>query len=258
MSFHVTELARVTSGPMGSDSSCGDNGAFDIESREPGWRLAIIASDGSDDAGVPEALGWEHVSVHAYKARPASDWQQPPVRQRTPTWKEMAFIKGLFWDDEDVVMQLHPQRSQYVNNHPNVLHLWRSRLREIPTPPAILVGVLESGKAVDAVDPVAGGGEGVPHATQSSLSPTFLGGEGRALIEQAEIYEQRLRRVATHPEAGPEWLRGADIIRGLLALLTVSGAAHQEAEQNDLEARIGDPDVPPSPPVPQPPSESHA
>lgn len=106
MSFHVTELARVTSGPMGSDSSCGDNGAFDIESPEPGWRLAIIASDGSDDAGVPEALGWEHVSVHAYRGRTITrhvhhDFlvgERPytsghPAQMRTPTWKEMAFIK---------------------------------------------------------------------------------------------------------------------------------------------------------------------
>lgn len=132
MSFHVTEMARVTSGRMASSFIDGNNGAFDMESPEPGWRLALIASDGSEDAGVPEALGWEHVSVRAYRG----------AQSRTPTWKEMAFIKGLFWDDEDVVMQLHPRRSEYVNNHPNVLHLWRHRTREIPTPPPILVGVL--------------------------------------------------------------------------------------------------------------------
>jgi hypothetical protein len=131
MSFHVAELARVTSGPMRSDATFGNNGAFDLESPEPGWRLGIIASDGSDP-DVPESDGWEHVSARAYRGQ----------QSRTPTWKEMNFLKDLFWDAEDVVMQLHPRRSEYVNNHPHVLHLWRSRLREIPTPPALLVGVV--------------------------------------------------------------------------------------------------------------------
>src|SRR5262245_32080714 len=107
-------MARITSGRMASDASYGNNGAFDIESPEPGWRLAIIASDGSEDCGVEGALGWEHVSLRAYRG----------AQNRTPTWKEMAFIKGLFWDDEDVVMQLHPRKSEYVNVHPYVLHLW--------------------------------------------------------------------------------------------------------------------------------------
>jgi len=53
----------------------------------------------------------------------------------------MAYVKDLCWDDEDVVMQLHPRKSEYVNNHPHVLHLWRPRHEMIPTPPSILVGV---------------------------------------------------------------------------------------------------------------------
>jgi hypothetical protein len=145
MAFHVSELSRVTSGRMRSSFMDGNNGAFDIESPEPGWRLAIIASDGTEDIGVPEALGWEHVSVHAYRPgsqRPRSVTTKPDL-VRTPAWKEMVYVKDLFWDAEDVVMQLHPKRSEYINQHPKVLHLWRSRLREIPTPPPILVGVLQ-------------------------------------------------------------------------------------------------------------------
>jgi hypothetical protein len=61
---------------------------------------------------------------------------------RTPTWREMSYVKDLCWDGEDVVMQLHPKRSEYVNNHPHVLHLWRPVDAEIPTPPSIFVGVL--------------------------------------------------------------------------------------------------------------------
>lgn len=137
MSFHAPERARITSHPVfGSSSADGNNGAFDLDSPEPGWRLALIVSDGTD-ADVPEGLGWEHVSIHAYRGHDG-----PTLRMRTPTWREMSYVKDLFWDGEDIVMQLHPKKSEYVNNHPNVLHLWRPTHRDIPTPPSLLVGVL--------------------------------------------------------------------------------------------------------------------
>jgi hypothetical protein len=143
MSFHVPEAARDTTHPqLGSTSAAGNNGAFFLQSPEPGWRLAVIASD-SSDPGIPdEWRGWEHVSVHAFR-----DAARNLVRMRTPTWKEMAFVKDLFWDGDDVVMQLHPRKSEYVNNHPHTLHLWRSTRTPIPTPPSILVGVLDQAKA---------------------------------------------------------------------------------------------------------------
>ncbi len=127
--FHVPELARDTTHRiLASTSADGNNGAFDIESPEPGWRLTLIASDGSDPT-IPEK--WEHVSVHAYKAS---------GQMRTPNWKEMCAVKRLCWDAEDVVMQLHPQESEYVNLHPHVLHLWRPINETIPTPPSYFVG----------------------------------------------------------------------------------------------------------------------
>ena len=140
MSFHVPELSRILSGPMGTDASYGNNGAFELESPEPGWRLFAICSDGHDPE-VPEADGWEHVSVSARQGR----------RSRTPSWKEMAYVKRLCWDAEDVVVQYHPRESEYVNCHPNVLHMWRSTTQAFPTPHPMLVGPLESGKAGDAV-----------------------------------------------------------------------------------------------------------
>jgi hypothetical protein len=131
MSFHVPEAARLIDHPtMGSTFLDGHNGAFVLESPEPGWQLWTIASDGTDH-GVPAAVGWEHVSVHAHNGK---------ARSRIPSWREMVFIKETFWDPEDVVMQLHPARSQYINNHPAVLHLWRPRHLVIPTPDPILVG----------------------------------------------------------------------------------------------------------------------
>jgi hypothetical protein len=54
----------------------------------------------------------------------------------------MCFVKDLFWDDEDCVMQLHPKKSEYVNNSPFCLHLWRPINAIIPTPPHEMVGIL--------------------------------------------------------------------------------------------------------------------
>jgi len=83
-------------GPVGSNS-----GAF-ILNRGTDRQLKVIASDG---------LGWDHVSVSSLT--------------RTPTWKEMCLVKALFFHAEEAVMQLHPKASEYVNYHPNCLHLWR-------------------------------------------------------------------------------------------------------------------------------------
>lgn len=133
--FHVPELARDTTHPqLGSTSADGNNGAFHIESPEPGWRLALICSDSTEIDGEGYDK-WEHVSVHAYRRMGGVSTQA-----RTPTWKEMSYVKRLCWDGEDVVMQLHPRESEYVNCHPHVLHLWRPIGQEIPTPPSIFVG----------------------------------------------------------------------------------------------------------------------
>jgi len=130
MAFHVPEGARWIDAPAPWNSTVadGNNGAFRLPSPEPGWWLAVLASDGL----VPGELGgWEHVSVHAFRR----DGKQ----QRTPTWAEMAFIKRTFWDPEDAAMQVYPPVSTYVNNHPHTLHWWRPIATAIPLPPWILV-----------------------------------------------------------------------------------------------------------------------
>lgn len=129
--FHVPEKFRiVANSPLASTSELGNNGAFVIESPIPNRTLWIIASD----ATVMD-VGWEHVSAHVTRGKDTgrNSWA-------TPTWEEMCFLKDLFWDEEDVVMQLHPRKSEYVNTHPHTLHLWRPTTQEIPTPPKILVG----------------------------------------------------------------------------------------------------------------------
>jgi len=96
-------------------------GAFllPFEARE----LFVIAS---------HAMGWDHVSVS--------------VKNRCPNWKEMCFVKSTFFDDEECVMELHPPKSKWINNHPFCLHLWRPQVGIIPLPPEIMVGVKEWGE----------------------------------------------------------------------------------------------------------------
>ena len=89
-----------------------------------GRDLTVMASDASEWPFDKPA--WEHVSVSTPK--------------RTPHWDEMCFIKNLFWDKEETVIQLHPPESVYVNNHPHVLHLWKPVEIELPLPPASTVG----------------------------------------------------------------------------------------------------------------------
>lgn len=149
MSFHVVERARDTTHPiLASSVEDGNNGAFFLDSVEPGWKLAIIASDGSEDPELAAKFGrWEHVSVHAFKpegrraGRLIGIGSEPSKgASRTPTWREMCQVKDLFWDGEDVVIQYHPRRSEYVNCHPHTLHLWRPLDATVPTPPAMFVG----------------------------------------------------------------------------------------------------------------------
>lgn len=113
--FKVPEQYRVKEGVLASDESYGNNGAFKIPFES--YNLGVVASDGR---------GWEHVSGSLFN--------------RVPNWKEMCFLKDLFWSEEDCVVQYHPPKSEYINNNPYVLHLWKPINSEIPTPPSILVG----------------------------------------------------------------------------------------------------------------------
>ena len=61
---------------------------------------------GRDEAGL------EHVSVQLFG--------------KLPSWSEMCEIKDIFWDEEEMVVQIHPKKSQYVNIT-EALHLWRPK-----------------------------------------------------------------------------------------------------------------------------------
>jgi len=114
MSFHVPHKNRITDGRMGSDNSIGNNGAFAFSVFSVNCHA--IASDGE---------GWEHVSIS--------------MEKRIPRWKEMAYIKNIFWDKEDCVIQYHPPEKDYVNTHDHCLHMWRKIGEEFPRPPLYMV-----------------------------------------------------------------------------------------------------------------------
>ena len=113
------ENGRITQGPYGSDASFGPYGAFLILGPTAAT-LKIVSSAGDE-------TGWEHVSVSC--------------KNRTPNWVEMCFIKDLFWAEDECVIQYHPPKSEYVNNHEYCLHMWRPTREAIPMPPSIMVGV---------------------------------------------------------------------------------------------------------------------
>ena len=79
---------------------------------------------------VSWGAGWEHCSVS--------------LPNRCPSWEQMCVMKELIWNDDEVCMQLHPAKKDYVNNHNYCLHIWKPINKEIPTPPSMMVGIKES------------------------------------------------------------------------------------------------------------------
>lgn len=114
------EKGRIINGPYGSSMADGCNGAFTV--RGPAYILHVMASDGTDD----ESQGWEHVSVS--------------TPTKTPSWRDMAWVKDQFWEEHESCFQLHPPVEDYINFHPFCLHIWRHKVIPTPRPPIILVG----------------------------------------------------------------------------------------------------------------------
>ena len=63
-------------------------------------------------------MGWEHLSV-------SNEFT-------CPKWDEMCMMKGIFWKEEETCVQYHPARADYVNYHPNCLHIFRPIGIELP------------------------------------------------------------------------------------------------------------------------------
>lgn len=95
---------RVKTGIMVSPNGV-NYGAFNIKYKS--YEIFVVSS-GSDNG-----TDWEHVSVS--------------MKNRMPHWEVMTFIKDLFWRIDETVIQFHPKKTEYVNDHENVLHLWKHK-----------------------------------------------------------------------------------------------------------------------------------
>lgn len=106
---------------FGTSKSIGNNGMFCIPKlgEQTGFYFLALASDGG---------GWEHVSISIAQEK------------RCPTWEEMCYIKNIFWSEDEVVVEYHPAKSDYISNHPYCLHLWKPIGIALPVPPSEMVG----------------------------------------------------------------------------------------------------------------------
>lgn len=77
--------------------------------------------------------GWDHVSVAFF--------------DRCPEWKEMCEVKDIFFSEDEVCVQYHPKKEEYINNHPYCLHIFRPQNAELPTPPSWMVGLKDWNRA---------------------------------------------------------------------------------------------------------------
>lgn len=82
--------------------------------------------------------GFEHLSVST------------PIQ--CPTWEQMCKMKDIFWREDEVCMQLHPKKEDYVNCMDYCLHIWRPIDKDIPMPPSIMVGLRKGKETEDLLD----------------------------------------------------------------------------------------------------------
>lgn len=109
-------------------------GQFIIPGAVSKWDLFCMVHDGREDDGTPIASEpWEHVSVTARLQHGGYK------KARIPFYEEMRYVKSIFWEPHEVVMELHVAESDHVNMTDTVLHLWRPLAASIPTPPRFFV-----------------------------------------------------------------------------------------------------------------------
>lgn len=102
-----------------------DGGSGEVHLQK--WSGSVIWSYGG---------GWDHVSVAPYK------------KHITPSWEDMCMIKNMFFDEDEVAVQFHPAKSEYVNKMPNCLHIWKPQTEKLPVPDSLMVG-LKAGQSIE-------------------------------------------------------------------------------------------------------------
>jgi hypothetical protein len=71
-----------------------DGASYSMPSPVTADYMVVVVSNGD---------GWDHVSVS--------------LRRRTPNWREMEFVKRLFFEDHETAMQLHVPATDHINCH---------------------------------------------------------------------------------------------------------------------------------------------
>lgn len=61
------------------------------------------------------ADNWEHVMLNLEE------------QKRCPTYEEMCILKETFWTEDEIAIQVHPKKSDYINKCQYALHLWRNK-----------------------------------------------------------------------------------------------------------------------------------
>jgi len=101
-----------------------------IQAGDDGFAVSFPCFNVTLECIVSWGDGWEHASI---KVRTAEQ------KTLTPNWEQMCFAKRMFFKDSECVVQFHPAKQDYVNNHPDVLHLWRCIETPFIMPPKIMV-----------------------------------------------------------------------------------------------------------------------
>lgn len=95
------------------------------------WSGSVIWSYGG---------GWDHISVAPYK------------RHITPSWEDMCMIKNMFFNEDEVAVQFHPAKGDYVNMVPNCLHIWKMQAEGFPVPDSLMVGLKPGQSLRDVIE----------------------------------------------------------------------------------------------------------
>lgn len=99
-----------------------------IDAGEEGVAVQIPFGPATIQCIASWGMGWDHVSITIAE------------QDRCPEWEEMCFIKEVFWDEDETVIQYHPAKIDYINCHPYCLHIWKPQDAVLPVPPYLMIG----------------------------------------------------------------------------------------------------------------------
>lgn len=58
---------------------------------------------------------WEHIMLNLEE------------HNRCASYEEMSVLKETFWEENEIAIQVHPKKSEYINLRQYALHLWRNK-----------------------------------------------------------------------------------------------------------------------------------